>query len=151
MRAIIIIIAFAIPHLHFTNPASNEMVTLYAGTPVSLSLNQVVNSEHVEVGHTVEFLVRNNVMLNGKVLVATGTIAEGWVQSVTKRCTGRCNRRCSEVTITVESVQAVDGQRIYLRSIPLTIKGDCNRNQPAEIKLGTVASARVLNNIKINA
>jgi hypothetical protein len=151
MRAIIIIAVFALPNLHFTDPVETEMTTLFAGTPIYLSLNQKVNSEEVEVGHTIDFLVRSDVTVNGNVLISTGTIAEGWVKSVTKRCDGRCNRRCAEVTITVESVQAVDGQRIYLRSIPYTVKGDCSRNQPAEAKLGTPVSARVLNNIKINA
>ena len=128
-----------------------SQITLYAGTPVYLNLNQTVSSEEVEVGHTVELLVKSNVTLNGKVLIATGTIAEGSIREVTKRCDGRCNRRCAEVVITVESVQAVDGQRIFLRSIPCVVKGDCNRNEPAIAPLGTAISARVLNNIKINA
>lgn len=146
---ILAIILCTIPNLYFTSPADAQMITLYAGTPISLTLNQTVNSEEVEVGHVVEFLVRSDVTVNGQVLIKTGTIAEGWVKDVTKTCQGRCNRRCSEVVITVESVQAVDGQRIYLRSIPCTIKGDCSRNAPAIAKLGTVVSARVLNNIKI--
>lgn len=126
-------------------------VTLYAGTPVYLSLNQTVSSEEVEVGHTVEFLVRSHVTVNGKVLIAAGSIAEGRVTRLVKSCGGRCHQRCAEVAITPESVQAVDGQRIYLRGIPFEARGDCLSGSPAEAKLGSVVSTRILNNVKINA
>lgn len=133
----------------FTN--AQEQVLLYAGTPLYLTMNQNVSSAEVEVGHTVELLVRSNVTVNGKVVIATGSIAEGRITKVVKSCGRRCNSSCAKVTIHVESVQAVDGQRVYLRGIPFEAKGDCYNGTPAEVTLGTALSARILNNIKIHA
>jgi len=127
-----------------------QIVVLKAGTIVSLQLNEEVNIEEVSVGNALDFLVRSNVVVNGKVVIASGTIAEGWVRNVRTSCEGRC----SKITITVENVQTTDGQRIYLRSIPHTIKVNCcdtYNTAPAIIPLGTNLSARVLNNEKINA
>ncbi len=126
-------------------------VTVYAGTPVYLELNQHVSSAELEVGYTVEFLVRSNVTVDGKVVIAAGSIAEGRVTRLVKACGRRCNERCPLIVINAESVQAVDGQRIYLRSIPFKVKGDCYNGQPAKAPLGSAVSARILNNIKVNA
>lgn len=129
----------------------NASITLYAGTPVYLEMSHEVSSQEVEIGHTVELFVSSDVTVNGKVVIATGSIAEGRVMEVEKACGRRCNKGCATLSISVESVQAVDGQRLYLRSIPLEAKGDCYRGTPAIISLGTKASARILNNTKINA
>jgi len=129
----------------------NAPVTLYAGTPIYLELNQEVSSANVEVGHTVELFVSSDVTVNGKVVIATGSIAEGRITKVVEACGRNCNKRCAMVSLTVESVQAVDGQRLYLRGVPLEAKGDCFSDTPAVLPLRTKVSARVLNNIKINA
>ncbi len=130
-----------------TNPTP---VLVKAGTIVSLRLNEEVQIEEVQVGNTLDFLVRSNVTVNGKVVIATGTIAEGWVKKVWTSCEGRCTK----ITITVENVQTVDGQRIYLRSIPHTVQVNCcddyASSRPAVIPLGTNLSARVLNNVTVS-
>lgn len=125
-------------------------VMIYAGTPVYLNLNQTISSAEVEVGHIVEFLVESHVTVNGQVVISAGSIAEGRITKVVKTCGRNCHVRCAQITIEAETVQAIDGQRIYLRSIPLTVKGNCYGNDPAVAKLGTTISARILNNIKIN-
>lgn len=125
-----------------------QQLNLKAGTIVSLQLNEEVDIEEMQVGNTLDFLVRSDVRVNGKVVIATGTIAEGWVKRIWTSCEGRCTK----ITITVENVQTVDGQRIYLRSIPHTVQVNCcddNNYQPAVIPLGTKVSARVLNNVNI--
>ncbi|MCO6479431.1 MAG: hypothetical protein J5I94_22545 [Phaeodactylibacter sp.] len=130
------------------------MLTLRAGTPVSLTLNQTVSSHDVQIGNTVEFLVRSNVTVNGQVVIAAGSIAEGMVKNVVNPCPDNsCKAQCAKLEIVVETVQAVDGQRVFLRSIPFTIKGECcgRCNEPAVANIGAVLSARVQNDIKINA
>ncbi len=130
-----------------------QLVVLRAGTAVSVQLNDEISSDNVEVGNAVEFTVRSNVTVNGKVLIAAGSIAEGWVKDVQKTCEG-CKKkdRCGKLVITVENVQSVDGQRVNLRSIPHTVKGNCCcGGGPAVAKFGTVLSARVVNDIKIDA
>lgn len=129
--------------------ADDLLITLRAGTAVSLTLNEEFSAEDVSVGNAIDFMVRSDVTVNGQVLIAAGAIAEGWVKKVVSACDGGCNG-CSTITITVESVQAVDGQRIYLRSIPHTIKAPCC-NGNAQANIGANLSARVLNDVKINA
>lgn len=145
------IIAFCL--MSFAPSSSiTAQITLRAGTPVSLTLNENVNSHDVQIGNVVEFLVRSNVTVNGQVLITAGSIAEGMVKNVETPCDYGCDVKCSKLEIVVETVQAVDGQRVFLRSIPLVVKGKCCKKcyEPAEAKLGTVISSRVQNDININ-
>ena len=100
------------------------IITLRAGTPISLTLNQTVSSNDAQIGNVVECMVRSNVTVNGQVVIAAGSIAEGMVTQVTKTCPG-CPARCSELVITVKTVRAVDGQHVALRGLPITIRGEC--------------------------
>lgn len=132
---------------------TTAQIALRAGTPVSLTLNETVNSQDVQVGNVVEFLVRSNVTVNGQVVIAAGSIAEGMVKKVENPCYEGCSVKCAKVEIVVETVQAVDGQRVFLRSIPFTVKGKCCGKcyEPAVANLGSVLSSRVQNDININA
>ena len=135
---------------YFKNVLVELFVTLRAGTVVSVMTNEELSADDLQIGNSIDFLVRSNVTVNGQVVIATGAIAEGWVKKVSPSCDGRC----SKVTITVENVQTVDGQRIYLRSIPHSVKIDCCRRKNKEevvIPIGTNVSARVLNDVDINA
>ncbi|MEM9991001.1 MAG: hypothetical protein AAF738_04500 [Bacteroidota bacterium] len=130
----------------------SALITLRAGTPISLSLNQEVHADEVEIGNSIEFLVRSNVTVNGQVIIAAGSIAEGMIKDVVKTC-DTCKRKaaCSKLVISVETAQAVDGQQVYLRSIPMTVKGNCCCNEMAIANIGKTVSARVQNDVRINA
>lgn len=150
--------SFAAPPLPSTDLPSLELdeqglITLRAGTVVSLTLNEPVNSEELQVGNALDFLVRSNVTVNGKVVIAAGSIAEGWVKKVDKHCNycDKCDNPCSKIIISVENVQSVDGQRVYLRSIPHIITGKCCGYGPSTGSIGVNLSARVLNDVRINA
>ena len=121
-----------------------QMVALSAGTVVNVSLNEAIDAETVSVGNSLDFFVRSNVTVNGKVLIAAGATATGWVKSV-KKCN---NGKSYEITITVENAMAVDGQMVNLRSIPHVINATPNS---AKADIGANLSARVLNDTKINA
>lgn len=139
--------AFAVPsEISPLAAAPQQIVTLTAGTQISLFLNESVDSESIAVGNALDFTVRSNVTVNGKVVIAAGSIATGWVKNVKKSCNGKC----AEITITVESAQAVDGQTVNLRSIPHTVKVPCC-NGSTTANIGTNLTARVLNDIMINA
>jgi len=58
------------------------IVTLRAGTAVSLTLTETFTADEVAVGNAIDFMVRSNVTVNGKVVIAAGSIAEGWVKKV---------------------------------------------------------------------
>lgn len=138
--------AFAVPS-HLTTSASvMQVITLTAGTQVNLMLNEAVDGESVAVGNALDFTVRSNVMVNGKVVIAAGSTATGWVKNVKKSCGGKC----AEITITVESATAVDGQTVNLRSIPHIVKVPCC-DGTTTANIGTNLTARVLNDLKINA
>jgi len=124
----------------------DALINLRAGTSVSLTLNEELDPTMLSVGNSVDFMVRSNVTVNGKVVIAAGSIAEGWVKNVTSGCDGQC----SKITITVENVQSVDGQRVNLRSIPHTFKAPCCDNSNGKMNIGTNLRAQVLNDIKIN-
>ena len=129
-----------------------QLITLRAGTVVSVELMEELNPHHLSAGNAIDLMVRTNVVVNGKVVIATGAIAEGMV----KKVVAGCNGDCTEVTITVENVQAVDGQRVYLRSVPHVMKTKCcygkkYKKGGATLTIGTKISSRVLNDIKINA
>ena len=122
------------------------MTTLRAGTIVSLEVREELTSENVEVGNIVELMVRSNVTVNGRVIIAAGALAEGEVTSVTKDCRG-----CQEmIQITVRNAQAVDGQRLWLRSAPLK-KTARRTSTSAVINIGTSINSTVLNDVDINA
>lgn len=144
---------FAILLFSFASTAATAQCcqTLTAGSVVSLTLNEEVSSDEIQVGNSLDFFVRSNVTVNGKVVISAGSIAEGWVKKVTRGCDGRC----ANITITVENVQTVDGQRINLRSIPHKVKANCcsdcgNYPNAATLTMGANISARVLNDAQIN-
>lgn len=151
---------FATPTYEITTNASEvcmeeEIVALRAGTIVSLQSNEELDSDDVYVGNSIDFFVRSNVVVNGKVVIASGSIAEGQVKKVKSSCGGNC----AEITVIVDNVQTVDGQRIYLRSIPHKIKAqccdDCGKfkvgGTPVTLQIGANISARILNDVNINA
>ena len=142
--------AFAVPSRietsNFKLQTSNweQMVTLTAGTAVNVSLNEAIDAETVSVGNSLDFFVRSNVTVNGKVVIAAGATATGWVKNVKKSSNGKSY----EITITVENAMAVDGQMVNLRSIPHVVNAFPNA---AKADIGANLSARVLNDTKINA
>ncbi len=125
-----------------------EKVLLKAGTPVSLQLNESINSDEAQQGSIIQLMVRNDVIINGKVLIKAGSLAEGWIKEAYSGCR-RCSTRCAKLVLVAQSTQAVDGQRIYLKGIPHTIKGDCRKFDTAKATIGTILSARVLNNVRV--
>jgi hypothetical protein len=137
----------------FATPPMDVLVTLRSGTVVSLTLNEEISTDEVYVGNSIDFTVRSNVTVNGQVLIAAGTIAEGQVKKVKRACNGKC----PEITIVVDNVQAVDGQRIFLRSRPHILKAKCcnkcghDENEPATLQIGTNLSSNVLNDVDIDA
>lgn len=129
----------------------NTFVYLPAGTTVSLELNETVQSENVEVGHVIDLAVYRNVVVNRKVVIRAGALAEGRVVSVNKACNAcaACDGPCSEVVIRVENVQAVDGSYINLAGRPHKMQGTCCGRGPSVIELGVRLNARTRDNVKL--
>lgn len=139
-------------------PESMTIVTLRGGTVITAEVIDEVVSSDLEVGNIIRMEVRGNVTVNGKVVIADGAMAEGKVLRLQKDCAyGK-----PSIQITLETVQAVDGQRVRLRgtaqkaTAPCECKkkkkcNDCSSSCNAVIRPGTSLNANVLSDININA
>jgi hypothetical protein len=119
-------------------------ITLHAGTLIYLETNERLNTDQATNGQMVQFKVKMNVTVNGKVVVRTGAIAIGRIKSVQ----GATYNNPAEVTIELTNVQAVDGQFIDLSGTEQTVRGTYP-NQGTLINIGTAITANVMNDIEI--
>jgi hypothetical protein len=136
----------------FTTPSvslPSGTVLLPQGTPVLMRLNQNINSAHMEIGNVVYFEVANPVIVDGKEVIAQGTIAEGEVTSLDRLdgCTD-CAGNYQSIEIMVDKVKAVDGQFVRLYGKPMVTKGKC-AGCPVELKQGMRLTSTVQNNMRI--
>lgn len=141
------------------SPSPMTLVTLRAGTVVTAEVIDEVISSDLEVGNLIRMEVRGHVTINGKVVIADGAMAEGKVLRLQKDCEyGK-----PSIQITLETVQAVDGQRVRLRGTAqkATARCECKKKCRdcsngydgcnAVIRPGTSLNANVLSDININA
>lgn len=126
-------------------------IIIPASTSVSLEARETLTSEDIEVGQQIDFAVRNSVFVNNVEVIRAGAQASAVVKKVIKseKACATCQVGCAHIQIVVESVQAVDGSDVRVRSTPLDIKAprpDC----PAQLSIGKTVTASVLSNTRIN-
>ncbi len=119
--------------------------TLPAGTLVILESSERIDSDAATVGKTVVFRVRTNVVVDGKVVIATGAIALGRVKNIRK---ATYNNK-EEITLELLYAQAVDGQQIPLNGTEQTYKGQFP-GESVSVEPGQMITATVMNNTEIN-
>lgn len=110
-RPIALIMAFSILSLSFAMPAGK--VTLSSGTPILLETTQMINSEFLSIGQSIDCRVRFDVKVDGQTVVKAGSIAKG---QVTRVESARGLGKEGYVEIQMKSVRAVDGQMVPLMS-----------------------------------
>jgi len=93
------------------NSQTTVPLIIPAGTPLIVKLERDISSASVNVGDTVTFRMAADYSEYNHVLIAQGTRVHGLVTKVDRRSAGG---NPGNVTLTVESVRAVDGQRIPL-------------------------------------
>lgn len=143
----------------------DESIKLPAGTRVDLELVPTINSTSISAGETVDFKVRQDVIIGGKVVISAGTIAKGNVISAEKP---KGLGKEGKVEVQVKSVPAVDGTIIPLSSSSLAREGDDKstisillgifvcllfllmKGKDGIIPSGTTVEAVVASNIEIN-
>ena len=86
-------------------------VVLTAGTNIPLETISMIQSDLISIGQTIEFRVKYDVKVEGKVVVTAGSTAKGQVMRAQK-AKGLGKEGFLEVQI--KSVSAVDGQEIFL-------------------------------------
>ena len=121
-------------------------VTLLAGTAISLRIagNFSVDDD-LPTGQTVEFRVFKDVLMEGKVVIDNGSPAEGWI----KKIKWDCEHDCTEVTIALENVRAVDGQYVPLVGVGYRLSGTCAGRSRGLWETRTI-TAWVMNNMDID-
>ncbi len=144
---------------------NRDGVVLPAGTSVRLETIKSLRSEYLTVGQIVDFRVVGDVMNEGKVLIANGTIAKGQVKRVV---VAKGLGKAGSIEIAIETVPTVDGQNALLRGGSLYNEGEDKETQAlllgllvcvlflttkgknATVPQGTSVEAVVANNIEVN-
>lgn len=92
-------------------PVAPYTIKLPAGTLVPLETTQMISTETLQVGQTVDLRVTSDVKVDGKVVIPAGSIAKGQVSRADKpKAIGKEGR----LEIQIKSVRAIDGQEIPL-------------------------------------
>jgi hypothetical protein len=86
------------------------------GQTVSLKLRNVITTDNVRKGDTIEFEVSEEVLVNGHVVIAKGATAQGKVVDVKGAFKPRAND--AEVVFAFLTVRAADKQELPLRAQP---------------------------------
>ena len=94
---------------------TKETVILNSGTPISLKMNQNMNSDDVQIGNAVILMTDDVAVAEGQVVIKQNVRAEGKVTDIRRQndCK-RCPDKFQTIEITVERVLAIDGQYVKL-------------------------------------
>ena len=103
--------------------AQGKEVTLKAGMPISLTTMTNANSDKLSSGSTVDFKVVSDVKVNGDVVIPAGSIAKGQVTHVSKSA---ALGKGGDLTISINSVNAIDGSMIPVSGATISATGDNN-------------------------
>jgi len=91
--------------------AGGQTLVLNAGTSVPLETVNMIQSDLVSVGQTIDFRVKYDVKVENQVVIPAGSIAKGQVMRSQK---AKGLGKEGFVEIQIKSVTAVDGQEIFL-------------------------------------
>jgi hypothetical protein len=93
--------------------ASSQKLLVKDATPIKLKLKRGVYSQYAKLGDEVEYLVDEELVVNGKIVVPEGSIVKGKVVSAEhKRRMGRGGK----IDISADSVKLFNSQSIPLRA-----------------------------------
>ena len=110
VKHIALLLAVSILTMSFKMRGNGEVV-LNAGTNIPLETVSMIQSDLVSVGQTIDFRVKYDVQVEGKIVVAAGSIAKGQVMRAQK---AKGLGKEGLVEIQIKSVTAVDGQEVFL-------------------------------------
>jgi len=110
VKHIALLLAVSILTMSF-KMSGNGKVVLNAGTNIPLETVSMIQSDVVFVGQTIDFRVKYDVKVDGKTVVAAGSIAKGQVMRAQK---AKGLGKEGFVEIQIKSVTAADGQEVFL-------------------------------------
>ena len=107
-------------------------LTIPDGTELTAVLEEEISSGSATEGDAVNFRVKDDVKINGKIVIAKDTLVKGTIANAQKA--GRMGKG-GKLGIRVESTTAIDGQKVRLRASKGGEGGD---------KVGTVIALSLL-------
>jgi len=114
LRAVAMVMVVSMcPYLGVLDAVKAAVVSVPLGTRVLLRLEETVSPETKNVGDSVSLSVVSDVVVEGKVVIASGALATGEV--TVSRKSGVLGRP-AEIGFQVTSVTAVDGKSVPLRA-----------------------------------
>jgi hypothetical protein len=126
-----------------------ETVSLRGGTPVSVTVNQHLDSDDLDRGNTILFLVDDAVIADNQIVIRKGERAEGFVRDLSKRDKkGRLLDKFQRLEVVVNRVKAVDGQYVFLYGKPY-LKQSKGAKAPVQLHTELHLEAFVEQNVEI--
>jgi hypothetical protein len=128
---------FSAQPLYLVSAANNSVsqpgeVVIPDGTEFTVETIEEISSKTAAEGDPLTFRVKENVVINGAVVIAKGTFVKGIVSAAKKN--GRMGK-AGTLSIRVESTIAVDGQKVRLRA---------SKGREGDDKTGTTVALVVL-------
>lgn len=157
-------ILLALSFLFMSFKAPDGKVVLSAGTQVQLETVDLLKSDLILPGQTVDFKVTSDVIVDEKVVIAAGTIAKG---QVTRAQKAKGLGKAGFLEVRIKSVTSVDGQQVLLSGSNINEEGEdksttaivlgvlicilflTKKGGNAEIPVGHEISVNVASNMKI--
>jgi len=112
--------------------APAQELTLPDGTELEVVTTEEISSKTATEGDPINFKVEDDVKVDGKVVIAKGTMVKGVVSNAQK--SGRMGKG-GKLSVRVESTTAVDGQKVRLRA---------SKGKEGDDKTGTTVALVVL-------
>ena len=131
IRPMAIVLIASLMNLSFRN--ADVDVTLKAGTNIQLETVSAIYSETAQAGQMVDFKVTRDIKVDDVVVIPAGTIAKGQISRAEK---AKGLGKEGYVEVRIKSLQAVDGQEIYLTGGDIYQEGE--DRQTLAIVLGLV-------------
>jgi hypothetical protein len=113
--------------------SSKKKFELESGTSVRLRFTEAISSKTAQRDQPVFFQVAEDVFVNGKLVIAEGAKAKGYVREVQK--SGMMGKK-GKLDIALRQVELVSGEKVKLRA---------SRSEGGEISGGVIAVAAIIN------
>lgn len=110
VKHVALLLAVSILSMSFKMHGNGEVV-LNAGTSIALETVSMIQSDLVSVGQTIDFRVKYDVKVDGKTVIAAGSMAKGQVMRAQM---AKGLGKEGFVEIQIKSVTAADGQEVFL-------------------------------------
>ena len=95
------------------NEAAGSEVVLQEGTVVQVVTTEAISSKTAEVGTTIFLEVAEDVEVNGKIVIAAGSVVKG---EITEAGKAKMMGKGGKIDFTIDYAKAVNGTNVRLRS-----------------------------------